>query len=123
MTSERAVPGAQLTALRSDVAPTAPADVISGLGPYRAGLHRQIERNMLSDRATAQLGVSGTAVIEATIAPDGRVGSARLARTSGVRAIDDAALGAVQRGGFPAFGPHMPAGPITVSVPIGVEAD
>ena len=85
------------------IAPPAPADVSSGLGPYSAGLHRQIERNMLSDGTVGQLGVSGTAVIEATIARDGRVVSARLARSSGVRAIDDAALRAVQRGGFPPF--------------------
>ncbi len=114
---------APLETPHATAAPAAPADVSSGLGPYRAGLHRQIERNMLSDRTVGQLGLSGTAVIEATIAPDGRIVSARLARGSGIRAIDDAALGAVQRGGFPPFGPHMPAGPITVSVPIGVQAD
>ena len=102
--SERAPP--LLASRRPNAAPTGPADVRSGLGPYRAGLHRQIERNMLSDTATAQLGISGTATIEATISPDGRVVSARLTRSSGIRAIDNAALGAVQRGGFRAFGPH-----------------
>lgn len=119
VTPERAI----TAALRPAAAPPAPADVSSGLGPYCAGLHRQIERNMLNDHAVERLGVSGTAVIEATIAPEGRVVSAQLVRSSGVRAIDEAALRAVQRGGFPAFGPHMPPAPITVSVPIGVEAD
>lgn len=120
---ERAVPSAPAALLRSVAPASAPADVSSGLGPYGAGLHRQIERNILADRRVTQLGVSGTAVIEATIAPDGRVVSARLARSSGTRGIDEAALGAVQRGGFPPFGPHMPAGPITMNVPIGVEAE
>lgn len=101
----------------------APADTSSGLGPYRSALHRQIERNMLDDRAVQRLGISGTAVIEALIAADGRVLSARIARTSGNRAIDQAALAAVQHGGFAAFGAHMPAAPITISVPIGVEAE
>lgn len=104
-------------------APPAPADTTSGLGPYRAALHRQIERNMLNDREAQRLGVSGTAVIEASIAPDGRVLLARVARGSGNRAIDQAALAAVQRGGFAAFGAHMPSGAITISVPIGVEAE
>lgn len=102
---------------------SAPVDVKSGLGPYGAGLHRQIERNMLADRRVTELGVSGTAVIEATIAPDGHLISARLARGSGTRAIDDAALDSMRRGGFPPFGPHMPAGPITVQVPIGVQEE
>lgn len=101
----------------------APADTTSGLGPYRSALHRQIERNILDDRAVQRLGVSGTAVIEASIAADGRVLSARIARSSGNRAIDQAALAAVQHGGFAAFGAHMPAAPITISVPIGVEVE
>lgn len=78
---------------------------------------------MLADQRVTRLGFSGTAMIEATIAPDGRVVAARLTRGSGTRAIDEAALDAVRRGGFPPFGPHMPAGPITVNVPIGVEAE
>lgn len=78
---------------------------------------------MLDDRTVQRLGISGTAVIEASIAADGRVLSARIARSSGNRAIDQAALAAVQHGGFAAFGAHMPAAPITISVPIGVEAE
>lgn len=101
----------------------APADISSGLGPYRSALHCQIERNMTDNQAVQRLGISGTAVIEASIATDGRVLSARIARTSGNRAIDQAALAAVQHGGFAAFGAHMPPAPITISVPIGVEAE
>lgn len=104
-------------------APAPPADTTSGLGPYQSGLHRQIERNMLADRSVSRLGVGGTALIVATIAPDGRLLAAHVARSSGVRAIDLAALGAVERGGFVPFGQHMPAGPISIGVPISVEPD
>ena len=103
-------------------APT-PADIISGLGPYRAALHRQIERNMLNDHEVQRLSVSGTALVEASLAPDGRVLLARIARSSGNHAIDQAALAAVQRGGFAAFSARMPVEPITISVPIGIETE
>jgi len=66
------------------------------------------------------LGATGTAVIEAVIAPDGHVISARVAHGSSFRPIDRAALAAVLRGGYRAFGAHMPAGPITISVPITI---
>ncbi len=127
-TTEPAPPAAEfqpapVRAASSATPQAAPADTSSGLGPYRAALHRQIERNMLDDRAIQRLGISGTAVIEASIAADGRVLSVRLARSSGNRAIDQTALAAVQRGGFAAFGAHMPTAPITISVPIGVEAE
>lgn len=113
------------------VAPLAPArplkqpeiDTSSGLGAYRAGLHGQIERNMLADETVRRLGIGGVATIDAVIAPDGRVLSATISRGSGTRAIDQAALAAVQRGGYRAFGAHMPASPITISVPITVEAN
>ena len=124
--SDPALPAAELQPAPAAPSPNPqalPADTSSGLGPYRAALHRQIERNMLDDRAIQRLGISGTAVIEASIAADGRVLTARLARSSGNRAIDQAALAAVQRGGFAAFGAHMPTAPITISVPIGVEAE
>ena len=101
-------------------APPAPADTSSGIAPYRAGLHAQIEQNMMADESVRRLGVTGVATIEAVIAPDGRVLSTVVARSSGNRAIDRAAQAAVQRGGYRAFGAHMPTGPITISVPITV---
>ena len=109
------------SAARPAAPPPAPVDTTSRLDPYRAALHRQIKRNMLNNHDVQRLSVSGTAVIEASIAPDGRVLLARIARSSGNRAIDQAALAAVQSGGFAAFGDHMPVEPITISVPIGVE--
>ena len=120
---------ATLPASVAPAAPTAPRptmaapDTISGLGAYQSALHRQIERNLQADRAVAGLGVGGTTVIVASIAPDGRLTEAHIIRSSGNRAIDQVALGAVQRGGFAAFGLHMPGEPITISVPISVEAD
>ena len=127
--SDAIEPAMAQATLPAPVAPTprpivpAPADATSGLGAYQSALHRQIERNMQADRAVAALGVGGTTVIVASIAPDGRLVEAHITRSSGIRAIDQAALGAVQRGGFAAFGLHMPGAPITISVPITVAAD
>ena len=76
---------------------------------------------MLADESVRRAGVTGVATIEAVIAPDGRVlvhrrdPQQRQPRPStGLRKL------AVQRGGYPPFGPHMPPGPITISVPITV---
>ncbi|MGI3776386.1 MAG: energy transducer TonB [Janthinobacterium lividum] len=99
----------------------APVDASSGIGPYRAGLHNLIESHVEVGPQIAALGVSGTAIIEAVIAPDGHLISARVARSSGNGLIDKAALAAVQRGGFRPFGNHMPAAPITISVPIEIS--
>lgn len=110
-----ALPG---TAVAAPVTPAAmPSDITSGIGPYRAGLHQQIERNMEIDPEIEAMGV---AVIEAVIAPDGHVLAARIARSSGNRLIDKAAVTAVQKGGYRPFGAHMPAAPITISVPIEI---
>jgi len=100
--------------------PAPPADTTSGIGPYRAGLHAQITRNAVTDAEIETLGATGAAVIEAVIAPDGHVISARVAHSSGIRPIDRAALAAVLRGGYRPFGARMPAGPITISVPITI---
>ncbi len=100
-----------------------PADVASGIGPYRAGLHNLIQSHVEVGPQIAALGVSGTAIIEAVIGPDGHLISARVARSSGNGLIDKAALAAVQRGGFRPFGAHMPATPITISVPIEISPD
>ncbi len=99
----------------------APVDSSSGIGPYRAGLHNLIESHVEVGPQIAALGVSGTAIIEAVIAPDGHLVSAHVARSSGNGLIDKAALAAVQRGGFRPFGNHMPAAPITISVPIEIS--
>jgi protein TonB len=97
-----------------------PADSSSGIGPYRAGVHNLIESHVEIGPQIQALGISGTAVIEAVIAPDGHLISAHVARSSGNGLIDKAALAAVQRGGFRPFGNHMPAAPITISVPIEI---
>ena len=97
-----------------------PADTSSGIGPYRAGLHNLIESHVEVGPQIQALGISGTAIIEAVIAPDGHLISAHVARSSGNGLIDKAALAAVQRGGFRPFGNHMPAAPITISVPIEI---
>ncbi len=99
----------------------APVDSSSGIGPYRAGLHNLIESHVEVGPQIAALGVSGTAIIEAVIAPDGHLISAHVARSSGNGLIDKAALAAVERGGFRPFGNHMPAAPITISVPIEIS--
>jgi protein TonB len=100
--------------------PAAPVDTQSGIGPYQRGLHNIIESHVEVGPQIQALGISGTTYIEAVIAPNGQVLSARIARSSGNALIDKAALAAVQRGGFPAFRGRMPTTPINAVIPIEI---
>ncbi|HVE20862.1 MAG TPA: TonB family protein [Acidocella sp.] len=66
----------------------APAAPTRGIQSYAAQMYTIIEANQNVPFILAQMGASGTAVIEIEVAPDGRVISARVDKSSGIPLID-----------------------------------
>jgi len=104
-------------------APQAPAEPTSGIGPYGNGIYNIIQANQSVPPALAQLGVSGTAYITLTVAPDGHVISAVVAKSSGVPLIDQTALDHAEHATYPPFNSEMPDKPLKFTVPVQISPD
>jgi protein TonB len=102
------------------VAPPAPPT--SGIPIYGSQIHDIIQANQSVPPALAQLGVSGTAIIEITVAPDGSVISARVYKSSGIPLIDQTALDHARQAQLHAFNNQMPSAPQTFIVPVEIDA-
>lgn len=85
---------------------------------YAASLRGPLQREVHVTQTMRMLGVRGIAFIEFTLAPDGRLLSARLYRSSGNPLIDRAALDAVRQHHFP---PFPGAADKTFAVPIQIR--
>ena len=103
-------------------APAAPsAPPTSGIGPYGNQMYQIIQANQDVPAALAQLGVSGTAVIEIVVAPNGHILSAKVYKSSGVPLIDQTALQHAQSASLPPFNDDMPQAPHTFLIPIEIQ--
>lgn len=102
-------------------AAAAPAQPTSGIGPYGNGIYNIIQANQSVPPALAQLGVSGTAYITLTVAPDGHVISAVVAKSSGVPLIDQTALDHAEHATYPPFNNEMPDKPLVFTVPVQIS--
>jgi protein TonB len=102
-------------------APAAPAP-FSGIGPYGSEMHDILQANQNVPQALAQLGISGTAVVQITVAPDGHVLSAKIVSSSGNPLIDQTALQHALQGTFGAFNADMPSKPLVYTVPVEIDA-
>jgi len=100
-------------------APAAPPT--SGIGPYGNQMYQIIQANQDVPAALAQLGVSGTAVIEIVVAPNGHILSAKVYKSSGVPLIDQTALQHAQNANLPPFNDDMPQAPHTFLIPIEIQ--
>ena len=72
-------------------------------------------------RCCRRWGLSGTAVIEIVVAPNGKVLSARVAKSSGVPIIDATALDHARDAQLPPFNSQMPDQPHAFLVPIEIR--
>jgi protein TonB len=102
-------------------AAAAPAAPTSGIPSYGEQIYAIIEANQNVPFALAQMGASGTAVIEIEVAPDGRVISARVYKSSGVPLIDATALDHARDAHLPPFNDEMPNQPHVFLVPIAIQ--
>jgi protein TonB len=100
--------------------PSAPPT--SGLPIYGALRHDIIQANQSVPPALAQLGVSGTCLIRITVAPDGSVISASIARSSGIPLIDQTALQHAMQAHLSAFNSQMPNTPQEFLIPVEIDA-
>lgn len=100
----------------------APAPVpTSGIPIYGQQMYEILQANQNVPQALAQLGVSGTAIIRITVAPDGHVISARIIKSSGIPLIDQTALAHAREAHFAAFNRDMPGTPLTFTVPVEIQ--
>lgn len=100
--------------------PAAPAPPTNGVPIYGEQMYTIIQANQNVPPALAQLGVSGTAVIEIEVAPDGRVISASVYKSSGIPLIDQTALQHARSAHLPPFNSEMPNQPHAFLVPIEI---
>jgi periplasmic protein TonB len=100
--------------------PMAPAPT-SGVPVYGNQMYSIIQANQNVPPALAQLGVSGTVVIEIMVAPDGHVISARVYKSSGVPLVDQTALEHAKDAALPPFNNEMPQQPRAFLIPIEIS--
>ncbi len=98
-----------------------PAPPTSGIPVYGHDIYEILEANQSVPPALAQLGVSGTAYIEITVAPDGHVVSARIVKSSGISLIDQTAYQHVMIAHFPPFNSDMPSATQNFTVPVTIQ--
>jgi protein TonB len=81
---------------------------------YLGKLRNHLERNKVNPRTR----FVGTAIVKFTVAPNGEIASRRIAKSSGSKALDDAALASIDRASpFPPIPKDLNRNRIEVSVP------
>jgi len=95
----------------------------TGAAAYGAQMHDVIQANQSVPPALAQLGLSGLAVIEVEVSPDGTVVSARVIKSSGIPLIDETALDHARSAHWPAFNADMIAKTRPFIIPIAINPD
>ncbi len=104
----------------SDYQPRAAAADTAAGEPGAAAAIRAADQSV--PPALAQLGVSGTCLIRITVAPDGSVISASIARSSGIPLIDQTALQHAMQAHLSAFNSQMPNTPQEFLIPVEIDA-
>jgi periplasmic protein TonB len=104
---------------KSPTAPPSPS--ANGIPAYGSEVHDIIQANQSVPPALAELGISGTAVIQLVISPSGQVISAKILQSSGNAVIDQVALDHAEHAHFDPFTPDMPDQPWTFTVPVNIQ--
>ena len=99
-----------------------PAARQSAIDTYAAMLRARVQANAHVPDAVRMMHVGGTAVISFRLTPSGHLLSAQVAHSSGIGAINRAALKAVEDSSFPPFIKKMPKHPMTFDVLVHLSA-
>jgi protein TonB len=91
----------------AEAAPEAEAPPMSAEA-FRAALVAAVERAKVYPRIARERGLFGTTGVALTLAPDGGLAAVRVARSSGSKALDEAAVAAVRAARLPAPPADMP---------------
>jgi periplasmic protein TonB len=110
-----AAPAAAPTNSAASVVPT------SGIPIYGQRIYEIIQANQNVPAVLSEMGLSGTAVIEIVVAPNGTILSARVYKSSGVPIIDSTALQHARDAQLPPFNSDMPNQPHAFLVPIQIQ--
>ncbi len=102
-------------------APSAAAVPTRGIPIYGQRVYEIIQANQNVPAVLSEMGFSGTAVIEIVVAPDGKILSARVYKSSGVPVIDSTALQHARDAQLPPFNSDMPNQPHAFLVPIQIQ--
>ncbi|MDD3760899.1 MAG: energy transducer TonB [Acidithiobacillus sp.] len=104
--------------------PPAPSPALAeaAIASYAALVRAQVQSAAHVPEAVRLMHLSGTAVISFELTPSGRLLWARLAQSSGVGAIDRAALQAVKSGTYPPFTKDMPKKATVFDVEVHLSA-
>lgn len=94
----------------------------TAMDDYAAMLRKLIQANIRMPESVRMMHTRGTAVISFRLTPLGHLLSARIARSSGVVAVNHAALKTVDDIRFPPFTKDMPRHPLTFKVSIHFSA-
>ncbi|HVC62431.1 MAG TPA: TonB family protein [Acetobacteraceae bacterium] len=85
---------------------------------YAALLNGRVQPRLEVPVLVRMMHLSGAAVLAIRVAPDGRLIGVSVARSSGIGAIDRAAVAAVQATHLPAFLDGMPSHPVTFDLTV-----
>lgn len=99
-----------------------PAQVASIVMQYAAVLNARVQANLQVPGMIQMMHLSGRTLVELRVAPDGRLLQVSVARSSGIGAIDRAALAAVRGAGLPPFPDGMPRHPVTFTLVVRLRA-
>ena len=87
---------------------------------YQSTILSAIQSAWQTPQAT-QINKKSTCIVRFTLTKDGRVTSARIVQSSGVKAMDDSALSAVRSARFGPFPPDITKPTLEVEVPLECE--
>jgi TonB family protein len=96
------------------------APAANGLAIYGSEMRNILQQNHNVPQALAQLGISGTAIVEIVVAPDGHVISAKLVKSGGNSLIDQTALDHALHTTFAPFSTDMPASSQAFIIPVEI---
>ena len=99
-----------------------PAARQSAIDTYAAMLRARVQANARVPDSVRMMHVRGTAVISFRLTPSGHLISAQVAQSSGIGAINRAALKTVEDTRFPPFTKKMPKHPMTFDVSVHLSA-
>lgn len=95
----RRAPSAEASSLQGDAGEDAAS--AGAFADYGASVRAAVKRVQIYPKIARDRGLFGTARVTLTLAPDGRLESVRLVRSSGSKALDDASLAAVRNARMP----------------------
>ncbi|RCN59495.1 energy transducer TonB [Acidiferrobacter thiooxydans] len=101
--------------------PPSPAVVAQAVDRYAVMLRTRIQQGLVVPPRVAALRLSGKAVVAFELTPAGRLLWVRIMRSSGIGAIDRAALAAVRDRSYPPFTKSMPRRPTVFRVRVGLN--